>query len=201
MNPVDNPVGMPRNGTNAHDSQPERRRDQKYVVVLARHLSNSTPQPLSRAIAAYRKLDLSNPCRHRTTRGERKRALRLNVSQVARLVDRYNAGATVYELANQFYIDRKTVSMHLRRQGVVSRYQPPSTELVDEMIRLYESGLSLVRVGERIGVDPATVQRHLGARGVVRRDPHGRPRAQDQQGSIRSPFDVERSFGAGPQGG
>lgn len=145
-------------------------------MVLARLFSNSTSSPLSRAIAAYRKLDLSNPGRRRATQVKRKRALRLNAAQLARLVESYQAGATVYELGNQFHIDRKTVSIHLRRQGVASRYQPPSDEVVDEMIRLYESGLSIARVSERIGVNASTVFTYLRERRVRTRDTHGRER-------------------------
>ena len=32
INPVDNPVAMPPNGTKAQDGQPERREDPKYAV-------------------------------------------------------------------------------------------------------------------------------------------------------------------------
>jgi len=34
INPVDNPVGMPRNSTKAQDSQPERREDSKHRVEV-----------------------------------------------------------------------------------------------------------------------------------------------------------------------
>ncbi len=34
INPVDNPVGMPRHSTKAQDSQPERHEDLKYAVEV-----------------------------------------------------------------------------------------------------------------------------------------------------------------------
>ncbi len=77
---------------------------------------------------------------------------RLNTAQQAQLVAGYEAGATVYELADQFKINRRTVSHHLKRQGVTLRRQPPAIEEVDQMVRLYESGLSLARVGEQLGL-------------------------------------------------
>jgi DNA-directed RNA polymerase specialized sigma24 family protein len=46
---------------------------------------------------------------------------RLSCEQVTALVAGYQAGATVYELAERFDINRKTVSEHLHRQGVEIR--------------------------------------------------------------------------------
>lgn len=43
---------------------------------------------------------------------------RLSDEQVAKLVDRYQAGATINALAKHFEIHRTTVSLHLLRQGV-----------------------------------------------------------------------------------
>jgi DNA-binding CsgD family transcriptional regulator len=143
-------------------------------VVLARHLSNSTPQPLSRAIAAYRKLDLSGRNGSRARSRAPKRALRLNAKQVERLIVSYQAGATVYELANQFYIDRRTVSIHLKRRGVAFRYQPPSPQVIDTMARLYASGHSLASVGKQVGMNASSVRAHLRERGARTRDTHGR---------------------------
>lgn len=147
-------------------------------VVLVRSFSNSTLSPLSRAIAAYRRLDLTGPHCERTPQVLHRRALHLTSSQLTSLAVRYQAGATVYELAHQFYIDRRTVAIHLKRQGVTLRLQSPPAGVIDDMVQLYESGLSLAGVGKKVGVDAGTVQRHLSQRGVVRRDSHGRPRHQ-----------------------
>lgn len=97
------------------------------MVVLARSLSNLTSTPLSRAIGAYRQLDLTKSPAPRTPRPERKRCLRLTETQLARLVERYLSGGTVYKLATEFGIDRRTVSDHLKRQGVSLRRRQPTS--------------------------------------------------------------------------
>ncbi|WP_307198327.1 hypothetical protein [Nocardioides zeae] len=143
-------------------------------MVLAGWLSNPTPPPLERAIRAYRNLDLSCATPVTTQRRQAKRAIQLGADQVARLVDSYQSGATVYELAAQFGIDRRTVSAHLKRQGIATRFQSPTEQDIDQMIRLYRTGLSMAAVGRQLGFAPRTVQRHIKARGVRARDTHGR---------------------------
>ena len=92
------------------------------------------------------------------------------------LRDRYNEGATVYELANEFGIRRATVSERLKKAGVSMRCKSPRSELINSMTGLYESGLSLVVVGARTGTSPGTVRRYLLIGGVQMRDSHGRQR-------------------------
>ena len=105
-----------------------------------------------------------------------KRAKRLNDTQLARLVERYESGATVYELASEFTIDRRTVSIHLKQLGVIMRLQPPTEETVDEIVRLYESGMSMGKVSQQVGFSADSVRSHLRKRGVKTRDPQGRTR-------------------------
>ena len=105
-----------------------------------------------------------------------KRAKRLSSTQLARLVERYKSGATVYALALEFAIDRRTVSNHLKQEDVIMRLQPPTEDTVEEMIHLYTSGLSLVKVGELVDVSADSVLNYLRKHGVDRRDPQGRPR-------------------------
>ncbi len=145
-------------------------------VVLARLSSNSTPSALRRAIDAYRQFDLAGPHCKRAGRTLRKQAKRLNGTQIAYLVERYEAGATVYELSSRFAIDRRTVSIHLKQQGVIMRLQPPSRETIDEIIRLYESGLSMSKVGQQVGVSADSVLNYLRKRRVETRGRQGRPR-------------------------
>ena len=92
------------------------------------------------------------------------------------LRDRYNEGATVYELAKEFGIRRATVSERLKKAGVSMRCQSPRSELINSMAGLYESGLSLAEVGARTGTSPGTVRRYLLIAGVQMRDSHGRNR-------------------------
>ena len=141
-------------------------------MVLARLFSNSTPPSLQRAITAYRQLapgvlqELRQPGRRIH------RARRLNESQLVRLVEGYRDGDTVYQLAERFSLDRRTVSVRLKDQGISLRRQPPTTAMIDEMVRLYATGLSATKIGALIGVSADTVLNYLRLRGVVRRGPH-----------------------------
>ena len=105
------------------------------------------------------------------------RPTRLTDAQIVRLVERYRAGATVYDLAPEFGIDRRTVSAQLKRQGIRLRLHSPTAADVDQMVLLYQSGLSLAKVGLHTGFVARTVQRSLWSRGLQLRDTHGRERS------------------------
>lgn len=92
------------------------------------------------------------------------------------MVERYAEGATVYKLAAEFGVNRRTVSAKLKTAGVSLRQQPPSAEQVAEMVQLYKSGQSLLKVGQQLGFDAQTVRTRLLERGVAMRDSHGRER-------------------------
>ncbi|MEV8358494.1 sigma factor-like helix-turn-helix DNA-binding protein [Microbacterium sp. NPDC076895] len=84
------------------------------------------------------------------------------------LVARYEAGATVYELAEAFGIHRHTVAQRLREAGVKLRRTAPTDDEITEMVQRYESGQSLARIAETIGGTTAnTVKRCLLERGVA----------------------------------
>jgi DNA-directed RNA polymerase specialized sigma24 family protein len=102
---------------------------------------------------------------------------RLNPDQVERLVERYKAGATTYQLAEEFGCNRNTVSDHLKRAGVKLRRSGLPPEEVERAIELYESGFSLESVGERFGVTGDTVAARLREQGVRIRDAHERRRS------------------------
>lgn len=89
---------------------------------------------------------------------------------------RYAEGATVYELADEFGIERRTAAVRLRGAGVVLRRQPANAEQVADMVRQYESGLSLAKVAHRTGFSSKTVLNYLRAEGIRTRDSHGRER-------------------------
>ncbi len=109
-------------------------------------------------------------------RVRRQTATRLSEHQVAALVETYLAGATIYELAARFGINRATVSAHLHRQGVAVRRQGLDDEGVAHAVRLYEEGWSCARIGDRLGVDPTTIWTAFKFRGIALRDTHGRDR-------------------------
>ena len=146
------------------------------LVGLARLFSNSAPSALHRAIDAYHRLDLTARCHKREGRVRIKRVKRLSEKLCVHLAQRYECGATVYDLASEYAIDRRTVSLRLRDQGIMLRRQSPTNEMIDEMVRLYFTGLSAAKVGEQIGVSADTVLNHLRQREVDRRAPH-RPRS------------------------
>jgi DNA-directed RNA polymerase specialized sigma24 family protein len=84
---------------------------------------------------------------------------RLRPDETERLVAGYVAGATVYELAAEFSVDRKTVSRILHRERVPMRMTGLSVEQIEEAQKLYGDGWSLVQIGERMRVDARTVHR------------------------------------------
>ncbi len=111
---------------------------------------------------------------HEPRRELRQVQRRLTADEVQQLVARYQAGATVYELAEEFKCNRTTVSKKLKDAGITLRRTPPTKEQINEMVRLYESGLSMERTGERVGFTAHTVLKYLRERGVRTRDTHGR---------------------------
>jgi hypothetical protein len=66
------------------------------------------------------------------------------------LVIGYKAGSTVYQLAEQFRINRGTVSKLLEREDVPRRGRPLSPAQIEQATQLYASGLSLVSVGKTL---------------------------------------------------
>lgn len=97
------------------------------------------------------------------------RARRLDDAQVQRLMEGYQSGATVYELADQFEIGRNTVCRILRRHQVPMRRRGLSATQTAEAIQLYLHGCAPPRIGQRMGVDAATARRRLRENGITTR--------------------------------
>lgn len=134
-----------------------------------------------RALEALRKklpdLDVSVPERREAKKPGRAR--QLDDAQVQKLIEGYQSGSTVYELGDQFGIERRTVSAILHRHGVPMRRRGLSGEQIDDAVRLYAQGWSLARIATRMNVDAETVRQRLHERGVAMRDTQGQPRAGD----------------------
>ncbi len=130
------------------------------LVDLARLLSNSSPAALRRAIDAYRRLNLTALRHKREGRVRIKRAKRLSMKQRVHLAQRCESGATVYDLASEYEIDRRTVSLRLKDQGITLRRQSSTNEMIDELVRLYFTGFYAAKVGEQFGVSADTVLNH-----------------------------------------
>jgi hypothetical protein len=101
---------------------------------------------------------------------------RLRPEQVDELVIGYKAGSTVYQLAEQFRINRGTVAKLLESKGLPPRGRPISPAQIEQATELYASGLSLVSLGTRLGYHGSTVHLALRKAGVRMRDTHGRER-------------------------
>lgn len=160
----------------AQDSQPERREDPKLAVVLGRQYSNSSSSPLQRAIRAYRRLKIMPPRVQIPPQPPVRRVIQLNERQIARIVERYKAGATTYELATEFGVHRTTISQHIKAAGVKTRLQPLTPQQVDTAVALYARGLSLADVGRELGCHASTVLSACREKGVALRKPWDHPR-------------------------
>jgi DNA-binding CsgD family transcriptional regulator len=86
---------------------------------------------------------------------------RLDAASVDVLVDGYLAGQTVYELAVEFGIGRRTVSAHLHRRGAPMRRRGLSLAQKEEAFALRDRGWSLTQIGARFDVSAGTVRNHL----------------------------------------
>lgn len=84
----------------------------------------------------------------------------------AELAARYEAGATIRELARWSGAHRQTIVRHLVQAGVEQRCPGLTTEQVEAAQRLYECGLTLVEIGSQLGVAASTVGRSLRRQGV-----------------------------------
>ncbi len=100
---------------------------------------------------------------------------RLSQDLVRSLVQDYESGRSVRQLAVSFGIHRSTVRRHLEHHGVNRR--PSVRTLTDEQVReaglLYQSGASLAVVGTQFGVDAATVRKELVRLGIAIRPRRG----------------------------
>ena len=96
---------------------------------------------------------------------------RLAAEQVGQLVNEYEAGDDMKELAVRWKLHRTTVAAQLRRAGVRLRRQGVPAERLDEAVRLYGDGWSLQRLAERFACDDETVRQALRRAGVPLRAP------------------------------
>jgi transposase-like protein len=88
------------------------------------------------------------------------------------VVEAYEAGASMADLARQYGVKRVSISQLLHKAGATIRPRRViSAAEVDRAVQLYESGLSLQAVGDQLGWDQKTIYRHLKGRGVAMRGP------------------------------
>ena len=123
--------------------------------------------------------DLCAPAQATPKRTKPDRTRRLPDAQVRQLIEGYKSGATVYELGDQFGIERRTASAILHRHGVPMRRRGLSDEQIADAVRLYHQGWSLARIAAHMGVAAGTVRQRLHERGVPILDTQGQPRPGD----------------------
>jgi DNA-directed RNA polymerase specialized sigma24 family protein len=107
---------------------------------------------------------------------ERQIQRRLSPGERVALVQAYQRGSTMHELAEQFGVHDITVSKCLHDLAVPLRRQSLSAAQRDEAVQLYVAGWSMNRIGEKLGCAHTTIRNVLVEEGVPRRDSHGRER-------------------------
>lgn len=95
----------------------------------------------------------------------------LTPAQVDALVASYRSGASTTELSETFRIHRRTVVIHLKRQGVPLRHGGLAAKHVAIAARLYKSGWSLAQIAAKYGTTANSVRTVLLAQGVAMRKP------------------------------
>jgi len=106
---------------------------------------------------------------------QRQTQRRLTAKQLQRLVAKYEAGASMKELAARWDLHRTTVAAQLRQAGIELRRQGIPPAGLDEAVRLYVDGWSCQRLAERYSCDAETVRQALKRAGVRLRAPWERP--------------------------
>jgi hypothetical protein len=101
----------------------------------------------------------------------RQRQHRLSMTEITKLIKKYEQHASVKDLAKQFGIHCLTVTALLKRHGIEPRQVGPTDEQVADACHIYPAGWSLSLLGERYGIDSTTVWRALRAAGVGTRPP------------------------------
>ena len=120
----------------------------KWLLLKEGHLERQTPEVITSSD-------------YRLNGSTRQRQRRLTEAQVVEIATKYEAGASVYELAAEFGCHRTTIAERLKKAGVVLRGQSPTPEAIDSMVRLHTTGLSFQEVSKQLGFCTNTVRNCL----------------------------------------
>jgi len=99
-----------------------------------------------------------------SSRQRRRRPKRLTDCEIDTIIERYEAGSTQVELADEYGVNRKTVMKLLKDHNVVARRKVVELS-VDQLaeVRLRRTlGASLQSLAAELRVHPQTLRRHLG---------------------------------------
>lgn len=97
----------------------------------------------------------------------------LTPSEVDRLIEDYNAGTSVVDLAKKYGIHRATVSAHLSRRSTTRRRPGLDVDECVEAVRLFRAGVSMRAIARRLAVGRRSVRTCLVEAGLVDADPSG----------------------------
>ncbi len=117
----------------------------KWLLLKEGHLERQTPEVITSSD-------------YRLIGSIRQRQRRLTEAQVSEMAAKYEAGATVYELAAEFGCHRASVAERLKKAGIVMRGKSPTSQDVDAMLKWQASGLSVLAIGNRLGFCENTVR-------------------------------------------
>ncbi len=90
----------------------------------------------------------------------------LKADQIEELIAAYQFGQTIFQLADTYQIDRRTVSAILKREGVRTRWQVMDEATTDRAVQLHAQGLTPPKIAEELDTTAGTVRRALKRRGV-----------------------------------
>src|SRR5438067_2105992 len=93
------------------------------------------------------------------TRGQQRH--RPRPEEVQELIAAYRAGKTIYRLAKDFTINRRTVAATLARHGIARRYNLLDDEALAVAGQLSRTDWSLARVADHFGVSAGTAAERL----------------------------------------
>lgn len=140
------------------------------VVDLAQHLSHPSQQLLRMLNGGSTPFTQASDAT--TIQKPRQKHVRLSTQRQTELIAKYQAGALQRELAEEYGINRRTVSEIVARHGCLSRGKLTSAQ-IDEAVTAYLDGQSLATIAKRLEVSDHTVRSRLLERGVVMRKPGG----------------------------
>lgn len=86
----------------------------------------------------------------------------LTDAEIRKVVERYSAGASTYELAAEFGCHRSTISRALKKSGIeVSHEASKRQALTERVLKMYADFNRPVDIGKALGINVSTVRKIL----------------------------------------
>ena len=93
---------------------------------------------------------------------------RLLNAEISDIIVGYENGLSTYVLAEKYGCNRKTISAHLKKNGVTVT-KAFSAQGKEEIANMYQSGLTVAEIAKQLKANCSTIIRHLHANGVQMR--------------------------------